>query len=38
MVADAATAARLLGWRPRFGLTDMVSSTWRAARAAAGSE
>lgn len=30
MIADAAKAAGLLGWRPRFDLADMVASTWRA--------
>jgi UDP-glucose 4-epimerase len=32
MVADAAKAARLLGWRARFGLPDMVASAWSAAQ------
>ncbi len=35
MVADADSAERILGWRPRFGLADMVASSWDAARSAA---
>jgi len=31
MIADASKAARMLGWRPRFDLADMVGSTWHAA-------
>lgn len=31
VVADAARAAAVLGWRARFGLPDMVSSAWAAA-------
>lgn len=31
VVADVEQAARLLGWRARFGLDDMVASSWRAA-------
>ncbi len=31
MVAHAGRAGRLLGWRPRHGLDEMVASAWRAA-------
>jgi UDP-glucose 4-epimerase len=38
MVADAGSAASLLGWKARFGLAEMVASAWDAAMQRAGKD